>query len=78
MLRLWFDRGTLLLKGEVGTPYGKWDPRVGCYRIKANHYRDVLEYLAESKLQLQDDVPVCLLLNNSKAMLRSEITRTRL
>lgn len=58
MLRLWFDRGTLLLKGEVGTPYGKWDPRVGCYRIKAYHYRDVLEYLAESKLQVQDDVPV--------------------
>ncbi|MGA2680942.1 MAG: DEAD/DEAH box helicase family protein [Candidatus Bathyarchaeia archaeon] len=58
MLRLWFDRGTLLLKGEVGTPYGKWDPRVGCYRIKAYHYRDVLEYLAESKFQLQDDVPV--------------------
>jgi superfamily II DNA or RNA helicase len=56
MFRLWFDRGTLLLKGEVGTPYGKWDPRVGCYRIKANHYKDVLEYLAESKLQLQDDV----------------------
>ena len=25
MLRLWFDKGTLLLKGEAGTPYGKWD-----------------------------------------------------
>ena len=58
MLRLWFDRGTLLLKGEVGTPYGKWDSRVGCYRIKAYHYRDVLEYLAESKLQVEDDVPM--------------------
>ncbi len=58
MLRLWFDRGTLLLKGEVGTPYGKWDPRVDCYRIKSYHYRDVLEYLAESRLQLQDDVPM--------------------
>src|SRR5450756_715534 len=58
MLRLWFDRGTLLLKGEVGTPYGKWNRRVGCYSIKAYHYRDVLEYLAESKLQVQDDVPV--------------------
>ena len=58
MLRLWFDKGTLLLKGEVGTPYGKWDPRVGCYRIKAYHYRDVLEYLAESKLQVEDDVPM--------------------
>jgi superfamily II DNA or RNA helicase len=58
MLRLWFDRGTLLLRGEVGTPYGKWDSRVGCYRTKAYHYRDVLEYLAESKLQVEDDVPM--------------------
>ena len=58
MLRLWFDKGTLLLKGGAGTPYGKWDPRVSCYRIKAYHYRDVLEYLAESKLQVEDDVPM--------------------
>jgi superfamily II DNA or RNA helicase len=57
MMRLWFDKGTLLLRGEVGTPYGKWDPRVGCYRIRALHYRDVLSYLAESKLPFQDDVP---------------------
>ncbi len=55
MLRLWFDRGTLLLKGEVGTPYGKWDPRVGCYRIKAYHYRDVLEYLTESRIKVEND-----------------------
>jgi superfamily II DNA or RNA helicase len=58
MLRLCFDKGTLLLKGQVGTPYGKWDSRVGCYRIKAYHYRDVLEYLAESKLRVEDVVPV--------------------
>jgi len=58
MLRLWFDKGTLLLKGEVGTPYGKWDSRVGSYRIKAYNYRDVLEYLVESKLQFEDDVPM--------------------
>ena len=56
MIRLWFDKGTLLLKGEVGTPYGKWDPRVGCYRIKALHYRDVSSYLKESKLPYQDEV----------------------
>ena len=58
MLRLWFDKGTLLLKGGVGTPYGKWDSRVGCFRIKAYYYRDVLEYLAESKLLVEDDVPM--------------------
>jgi superfamily II DNA or RNA helicase len=56
MSRLWFDKGTLLLNGQVGTPYGKWDPRVGCYRVKACHYGDVLEYFRESRIRLEDDV----------------------
>jgi superfamily II DNA or RNA helicase len=56
MLRLWFDKGTLLLKGNIGTPYGKWDPRVGCYRIKAYHYKDVIDYLKESKLSYENQV----------------------
>jgi superfamily II DNA or RNA helicase len=54
MPRLWFDKGTLLLKGEMGTPYGKWDPRSGCYRIKACHYRDVLDYFRESSIRVED------------------------
>jgi DNA or RNA helicases of superfamily II len=57
MPRLWFDKGTLLLKGEVGTPYGKWDPRSGCYRIKACHYKDVLDYFRESNIRVDDAVP---------------------
>jgi superfamily II DNA or RNA helicase len=57
MIHLWFDKGTILLRGEIGTPYGKWDPRVECYRIKAIHYWDVLAYLKESKLAFQDNVP---------------------
>jgi len=54
MPRLWFDKGTLLLKGEVGTPYGKWDSRSGCYRIKACHYRDVLDFFRESDICVED------------------------
>jgi superfamily II DNA or RNA helicase len=57
MIRLRFDRGTLLLRGEVGTPYGRWDSRLGCYRVKALHYRDVLAYLDESRVPYQDEVP---------------------
>jgi superfamily II DNA or RNA helicase len=57
MVSLWFDKGTLLLKGDVGTPYGKWDPRIGCFRIKALHYRDVLAYFTESHVTLEDNVP---------------------
>lgn len=56
MVRLWFDKGTILLKGDVGTPYGKWDPRVGCFRIKALYYRDVLAYFEESKIPFEDNV----------------------
>ncbi|MDR2699532.1 MAG: DEAD/DEAH box helicase family protein [Nitrososphaerota archaeon] len=61
MHRLWFDKGTLLLRGEVGTPYGKWDSRRGCYRVKACHYRDVLDFFRESNLSFEDvvfDLPV--------------------
>ena len=57
MNNLWFDKGTILLKGTVGTPYGKWDSRVNCFRIKALNYRDVLAYLEESHIVFQDKVP---------------------
>jgi superfamily II DNA or RNA helicase len=57
VIHLRFDKGTLLLRGEVGTPYGRWDPRVGCYRVKALHYQDVLTYLKESNVPYQDEVP---------------------
>ena len=56
MVRLFFDKGTLLLQGEIGTPYGKWDPRVSGYRIKALYYRDVLAYFKESKIAYEDNV----------------------
>ncbi|MDR1993251.1 MAG: DEAD/DEAH box helicase family protein [Nitrososphaerota archaeon] len=56
MSRLQFDKGTLLLYGTVGTPYGKWDPRSGCYRTKGCHYGDVLTFFRESKLGFVDDV----------------------
>jgi superfamily II DNA or RNA helicase len=57
MPHLGFDKGTLVLKGEIRTPYGKWDPRIGCYRIKASHYKDTIDYFKESKITLEDYVP---------------------
>jgi hypothetical protein len=57
MPRLWFDKGTLLLKGEIGSPYGKWDPRNGCYRLKACPYKDVVDYFKESRIRYEVDVP---------------------
>jgi len=56
MRRLWFDKGTLLLSGDVGTPYGKLDSRVGHYRIKACQYKDVVDFLGESNVSFEDTV----------------------
>ena len=67
MNHLRFDKGTLLLKGTVGTPYGKWDSRVNCFRIKALNYRDVLTYLKESHILFQDEVPQMSPLENVKS-----------
>jgi len=56
MIHLRFDRGSLLIRGEVGTPYGRWDPRVGAFRAMALHYPEVLEYLDRSRLLYRDEV----------------------
>lgn len=57
MLQLRYDGGSLLIKGEVASPYGKWDPRVGAYRAMAIHYPDILDYLDRSEIRYWDRVP---------------------
>jgi superfamily II DNA or RNA helicase len=56
MIRLKYDRGTILLEGDVGTPYARWDPRVGAFRAMALYYPDILEYLDRSHLPVRDEV----------------------
>ena len=51
-----FDKGSLLIKGNVKTPYGKWDSRVGAYRAKSLYYMDILDYFRESNFPIQDTV----------------------
>ncbi len=56
MIHLSFDRGTILIRGEQGTPYGRWDPRVNAFRAQAIHYRDILYYLDHDHVPYVDDV----------------------
>lgn len=56
MTRLSYDKGTILVKGDVRVPYTTWDPRTNCYRAMALHYRDVVEYLELSKVEFSDEV----------------------
>ncbi|MFQ6075980.1 MAG: DEAD/DEAH box helicase [Candidatus Bathyarchaeia archaeon] len=55
MILLRYDRGSLLIHGEVGTPYGQWDPRVAAFRAMAVYYPEVLAYLERSRLVYQDE-----------------------
>jgi len=56
MILLRYDRGSLLIRGEVGTPYGQWDPRVGGFRALAMYYPEVLTYLERSRMVYRDEV----------------------
>jgi len=55
MVLLRYDGGSLLIQGEVGTPYGQWDPRVGTFRAMAIHYPEILSYLERSNILYRDE-----------------------
>ena len=55
MIRLRYDRGSLLIQGEVGTPYAQWDPRIGAFRAMAIYYSEILSYLKKSHMVYRDE-----------------------
>jgi hypothetical protein len=42
-LKLQYDKGTLLIQGDVRVPNSNWDARSGAYRALALHYVDIKE-----------------------------------
>jgi superfamily II DNA or RNA helicase len=62
MIQLAYDRGSILIRGATGTPYGRWDPRVSAFRAIGLHYPAILEYLTHSELDYEDHVADALLL----------------
>ncbi|MBS7646692.1 MAG: DEAD/DEAH box helicase family protein [Candidatus Jordarchaeales archaeon] len=55
-VRLSYSKGSLIIQGDVPTPYGQWDPRIRAYRALGCHYRDVLRYLQRSRIPFEDSV----------------------
>jgi len=61
MLRLEFDRGTILVHGdrnlvnELALPGCAFDQRVGLYRAPARRYREIVTLLADRDIPHQDD-----------------------
>jgi superfamily II DNA or RNA helicase len=55
-VRLSYSKGTIILEGDVSTPYGQWDQRVRAYRAPAYCYRDIVAYLRRSRIPFKDNV----------------------
>lgn len=55
-VRLRYFRGTIVLEGDVPTPYGQWDGRVGAFRAPGYCYRDIVRYLERSRIPFEDHV----------------------
>jgi len=53
---LHFDKGTIVVYGEVRVPYTSFDPRVNAFRAQAMYYGDILEFLEKSDINYLDDV----------------------
>lgn len=51
-----FDRGSILVRGEVRIPYTVWDDRVRAFRAQALYYQEIVEYLRNSKMTFSDTV----------------------
>ena len=53
---LTFDKGSILVKGEISVPYAIWDDRVHAFRVQALYYKELIEYFKLSNLSIKDDV----------------------
>jgi superfamily II DNA or RNA helicase len=56
MIRLYYDKGTITVRGNIRVPNTSWDPRSKCFRGLALYYRDIVEYLRNSGLEYEDRV----------------------
>jgi superfamily II DNA or RNA helicase len=56
LVLLRYDKGTILVWGNVRVPGSSWDDRLGAFRTMALCYPDILEFMSSSKLDFKDDV----------------------
>ncbi|MGB8312542.1 MAG: DEAD/DEAH box helicase family protein [Halobacteriota archaeon] len=53
--KIFYDKGTILIKGDLAIPSSNWDSRSGAYRAMALSYRDIVEYLKRSNVNYVDE-----------------------
>ncbi len=52
---IYYERGTIVIKGDVHVPHAKFDHRSGTYRALAYRYRDIIEYLESNGIGFVDN-----------------------
>jgi superfamily II DNA or RNA helicase len=55
-MKLTFDRGTILVRGDIRVPNSSWDDRSKSYRAMALYYKDIIDFLKLSGLDFEDEV----------------------
>jgi superfamily II DNA or RNA helicase len=55
-VKLVYSKGTIIIEGDVPTPYGQLDQRIRAYRAPGYCYRDILRYLKRSRIPFEDNV----------------------
>src|SRR4030066_736806 len=55
-MELSFNRGTIIIRGDARIPNSTWDERSKRFRAMALHYRDIVDYLNNSKIGFTDNV----------------------
>lgn len=56
MIHLRFDKGTVIVKGDVRVPNTTWDSRISSFRGLALYYSDIVDYLERSGAEYSDRV----------------------
>lgn len=55
-MKLTFDRGSILIRGNIRVPNSTWDERSKSYRAMALCYKDIIDYLETSRIDFNDHV----------------------
>ncbi|MDH5807288.1 MAG: DEAD/DEAH box helicase family protein [Candidatus Methanomethylicaceae archaeon] len=55
-VKLSYSKGTIIIDGDISTPYTQWDPRIKAYRAPAYFYKDIIKYLERNKIFFKDEV----------------------
>ena len=55
-MELTFDRGTILIKGNIRVPNSTWDERSKAFRTMALYYKDIIDFLKKSSFDFNDYV----------------------